>query len=618
MSDAAVSYAERDVCVFPLWWVVNGRCACGKVNCANAGKHPIGAVVPSGVKDATINAAVIRPWWARYPHANIATPTSWCTVLDVDPRHGGDETLAELERRHGPLPETAEVLTGGGGRHIYFRPVPGLAPSTGKVGTGLDVKSGPGAYVLLPPSSHASSGTYRDEIMHPLFETPLAEMPAWLLALASGPAPDSSNGHRRHADEWADKLIGAPEGQRRVVALEIAGHYLGLRIAAEEVEAILLSYAARCMPPFPERECREIVRDLARRDRAMGRSEVPAVSGTPVLVCLADVAAEDVEWVWLDRIARGKLALIIGEPGEGKSYVTHDVAARLTRGLPWPDGQRAPTGAVVILTCEDGIADTVRPRIERQGGDAALVFMLRAVRVEGQECPFNFERDLAALEQALMQTRAIALVVDPISAYLGAKDSYKDAEIRGLLAPLAALAEKYRVAIIAILHLTKAAQRKVLLRAQGSIAFVAQARTVLAVAEHRDVPGRRLLVSPKNNYGEKAPALAFRIGESGLTWDEGIVQGTAETLLAVDEPETRSDRRERDDAVTFLRQLLRDGPASSKQAMADAKANGISQRTLWRAKSELGIEAERATTQGGKAAWFWMPPSSAERRTRER
>jgi RecA-family ATPase len=284
----------------------------------------------------------------------------------------------------------------------------------------------------------------------------------------------------------------------------------------------------------------------------------------------------------------------------------------LTQALAWPDGSHAPQGDVVILAHEDGIADTVRPRIDRQGGDASRVHLLRGVRAEGHERGFSFERDLVALEQALVQTRAIAMVVDPISAYLGRRDSYKDSEIRGILAPLAELAERHRVAIIAILHLTKAAQRKVLLRAQGSVAFVAQARTVLAVAEDREMPGRRLLVSVKNNLGPTPPALAFRIGHAGLTWEPGTVEGSAEQLLAVDEAATRSEQKERDQAVTFLRDLLRDGAMQSKQVMADAVANGVSQRTLWRAKAELGILAER--TGGRTGAWYWMlPAAEAER-----
>jgi putative DNA primase/helicase len=271
-------------------------------------------------------------------------------------------------------------------------------------------------------------------------------------------------------------------------------------------------------------------------------------------------------------------------------------------------------GEVIVMTSEDGIADTLRPRLDHQGGDPNLVHILRAVRVDGAELPFTLERDLPQLARVLTEHPDTALVIiDPVSAYLGSRDSYKDAEIRGLLSPLAALAERFRVAVLAILHLTKAAQRKLLLRAQGSVAFVAQARIVLAVGEDPEHEGRRLLVPVKSNLGPAATTLAFRIGDAGLAWEEGTVEGTAEQLLAGDDVETRSSRKERDDAATFLRQLLADGPVASKQVEADAKANGIAQRTLWRAKFELHVLAERAQTQSGKAAWYWLlpPPGGA-------
>ena len=202
------------------------------------------------------------------------------------------------------------------------------------------------------------------------------------------------------------------------------------------------------------------------------------------------------------------------------------------------------------------------------------------------------------------------MVISPLSAYLGSRDSYKDAEIRGILTPLAALAERRRVAIIGIMHLTKDQQRRLVNRAQGSIAFVAQARTVLVVGKDANTPDRRLLAGVKSNLGRDAPALAFRITDAGLIWEAGPIEGTAEALLATDEPASRAECRERDEAMTFLRGLLADGPVASKQVMADAKANGIAQRTLWRAKSELEIVAERSKGQTG--AWFWMlPPEPA-------
>lgn len=148
-----------------------------------------------------------------------------------------------------------------------------------------------------------------------------------------------------------------------------------------------------------------------------------------------------------------------------------------------------------------------------------------------------------------------------------------------------------------------------LLRAQGSIAFVAQARVVLAVGEDSEAPGRRLLVGVKNNLGPIATSLAFRISDDGLRW-EGAINGTADQLLAGDEAETRTARHERDAAVAFLRELLEQGPVKSKQIEADAQANGISRSTLWRAKQALGIKAERAkTVEGNTGPWYWYLPS---------
>lgn len=331
----------------------------------------------------------------------------------------------------------------------------------------------------------------------------------------------------------------------------------------------------------------------------------------PVLVRLSEVEPESVTWAWKDRLAVGKIALIIGDPGGGKTYLTSgDLASRITRGMAWPDGGIAPIGDVILLTSEDGIADTLRPRMDKVGGDPARVCVLRGVKdKDDAEAPFNLEHDLVALDHALDETGAVLIIIDPLSAYLGTKDSYKDAEIRAILSPLAQLAERRRVAILGVLHLTKDQQRRLLMRAQGSIAFVAQARTVMAVGADPDIQGRRLLIGVKNNLGQIPATLAFRISDDGLAWESGTVEGNPEELLQVDDPSSRSERRERDSAVTFLKDMLKDGPVASKQLQADAKENGIAQRTLWRAKDEIGVQAERAATNSGKVAWYWRLPS---------
>src|SRR5262249_52503001 len=161
---------------------------------------------------------------------------------------------------------------GSGGRHIYFaQPTIPLRNSAGRIGRGIDVR-GEGGYVLLPPSAHISGGTYLDDLMHPLFETPLATMPAWLVRLAAAGATTHGQVRTRSADGWAAKLPGAPEGPRRAEALEIPAHFLGKALPPAEVTEILLGFAARCTPPFSEHEARDIVRDLARKDQAKART----------------------------------------------------------------------------------------------------------------------------------------------------------------------------------------------------------------------------------------------------------------------------------------------------------------------------------------------------------
>ena len=155
---AAVAAARRGWLVIPIHWPRDGQCSCGKGSCPSPAKHPL---TKNGLKDATTDEAVIQQWWHRYPEANVAIVTgagSGIVVLDIDPPHGGDESLAALEAEWGRLPETVEVVTGSGGRHIYFKhPGVGIAVpnSAGKLGPGLDVR-GDGGYVLIPPSRHIS------------------------------------------------------------------------------------------------------------------------------------------------------------------------------------------------------------------------------------------------------------------------------------------------------------------------------------------------------------------------------------------------------------------------------------------------------------------------------
>ncbi len=266
------------------------------------------------------------------------------------------------------------------------------------------------------------------------------------------------------------------------------------------------------------------------------------------------MTAEDIDWIWPGRLARGKKTLLAGDPGEGKSTVTIDIAARITKGAIWPDGGRAPEGQVLILCAEDGIADTVRPRIDKHGGDASKVYVLEGVRDAGGVRHLNLALDLAALEQAIVQVQPQLVIIDPITAYLGKTDSYKDAEVRGMLAPILTLLGKYRAALLTVAHLSKDQQKAALHRPGGSIAFVAAARLVFAVATDPNDESRRILCPLKANICEKAPSLAFRLPDGAIAWDTEPVTLDAETLLRP----VQQDREERTGAEQIIAELLED------------------------------------------------------------
>jgi hypothetical protein len=331
-----------------------------------------------------------------------------------------------------------------------------------------------------------------------------------------------------------------------------------------------------------------------------------ATALVPVVVRLDTVAPELVEWIWPGRIPRGKLTLLIGDPGLGKSFLALDIAARVSRGAVWPDGGRAPLGAIVLLSAEDGLSDTIRPRLDKLNADVGRIHALTAMREAGVDRGFSLETDLERLGTVIESTGAALVGIDPLSAYLGDRDSYKDSEIRGLLGPLAALAERTRVAIVAIIHLTKDQQRKALFRALGSIAFVAAARVVLAIGKDPEDEERRILVPVKNNLATPSPALAFTLKRGMLEWYAEPVKGVdADALLSP----ASEERGERQDADSLLGSLLADGEIASVDVMRAADANGISRATLFRAKRRLGISARHVGQPGRRGgAWFWSLP----------
>lgn len=255
LARAALHYATQfGWRVFPLHSVDDGQCSCGRADCHGAGKHPR---TPRGCTDATTDAAQIRAWWAQWPDANVGVATGGgLVVVDIDPRSGGDESLVELRRRLGALPDTVECLTGGGGRHIYLA-VPGeVRNSAGVLGAGLDVR-GDGGYVVAPPSVHGSGRSYGWEASSRPDEVDVAPAPAaWLEAITARPKLRVIPGAKGEP---------FPEGERNASLFKRAA---SMRAAGFDVAAILaaltLENETRCVPPLDPAEVKGIAESVGR------------------------------------------------------------------------------------------------------------------------------------------------------------------------------------------------------------------------------------------------------------------------------------------------------------------------------------------------------------------
>lgn len=388
-------------------------------------------------------------------------------------------------------------------------------------------------------------------------------------------------------------------GARRVVA--------ALRVAGVEVEALEL--------PSSLGEGGD-VDDL---HQLHGSRLGAALSGLPVLhdeeaaqvgVLLSEVECEQVSWLWRGRIPLGKITILDGDPGTGKSTLALDVAARVTRGAPMPDGSPGVDGGVVILTAEDGLGDTVRPRLDAAGGDPTRVLALLTVGTGDDERAVSLA-DLQALEQAIRRVQARLVIVDPVMAFLGAQtDSHRDQDIRRCLAPLARLAETTGAAIVIIRHLNKAAGGNPIYRGGGSIGIIGAARSGLLVSKDPDDESRRVLASTKANLSSPPESLSFeleeRAGAVRVNW-LGASKHSASSLLA--EAADEGERAAVYDAKDFLRDFLADGPQAAKDVQHEAREAGISEATLRRAKSALGVEAEKLGRPGMPGQkWAWRLP----------
>ena len=309
------------------------------------------------------------------------------------------------------------------------------------------------------------------------------------------------------------------------------------------------------------------------------------------MIKMSEVQSQEIEWLWYPFIPYGKLTIVQGDPGDGKTTLILNIAAKLSKGEGLDDAMKLTESMNIIYqTAEDGLADTVKPRLEKAGADCE-----RIVVIDERDKSLSMADE--RLEEAIIQTGARMLILDPIQAYLGGgMDMNRANEARDMTKRLGALAEKYKCAIILIGHMNKASGNKAAYRGMGSIDFFAVARSVLLVGRVEGEPNIRAVVQIKNNLAQFGHPKAFELMESGFKW-MGDYEITADEVLGGIAP--KANKLEQ--AKQMLRELAETSNAVQSNEIFDmADEQGISKRTLENAKRELGIKARKINN-----SWYW-------------
>lgn len=327
--------------------------------------------------------------------------------------------------------------------------------------------------------------------------------------------------------------------------------------------------------------------------------------------------AERVRWLWENWLALGKLHLLAGMAGTGKTTIALSWAAAISSGGRWPDGTSVEAGDVLIWSGEDGVADTLLPRLLAAGADRGHVHFINAMTDRGKPRPFDPATDMPALTTAARKLPALKLLIlDPVVAAV-AGDSHKNTETRRGLQPVVDLAAELDCAVLGITHFSKSTSgREPLERVVGSLAFGAVARVVLATVKSADPEAPRRLARVKSNIGPDtggfdyllitAPVPGHDFAAQRVEWGEQL-EGTARELLSIEQADDGG--RAVDEAEAFLLDTLQASPVATREIEAAAKAHGHAWTTVKRAKKNLAITASKTGFESGR--WSWQLPTKS-------
>jgi RecA-family ATPase len=353
--------------------------------------------------------------------------------------------------------------------------------------------------------------------------------------------------------------------------------------------------------------------------RRLLRSAQPAETATiggpnkPVLLSLGDIQEEEVDWLWEGRIACSTINAMVGDPGQGKSTLALEIAAKGSRGLqPFTNAKCEPF-STLYLSNENYHPVTTKPRFIAAGGDVGKFTILDKVRnADGTERLLKLD-DVGAIEEAIKETGAKLVILDPIQSYIGGKvDNHSANQVRDKLDPLGEVAKRNAVAILLIAHLAKTTKTRAVNSILGSVDYGALVRSTLLIGSPPEAPNSRVVVHIKHSYGNGADSLGFVINSNGktsaITWQKGKSPYTAEDLFALPERRTKQQTQV-DNAIKWLRDSLADGEPRKAKELQDEweEETGIDARKLREAALKLGVDRKHEGGKNGPRIWRLSP-----------
>jgi len=329
----------------------------------------------------------------------------------------------------------------------------------------------------------------------------------------------------------------------------------------------------------------------------------------PMYRKISDIEPKPINWLWEDYMAKGTITLITGEPELGKSQITLNIAAIVTTGGTWPDNRKkqCKVGNVILISAEDSLEHTIRTRLEANSANMDKIYHLDGIGdYNSGNKLFNLKSNLNELETMINEINGVSMIViDPLSAFIAGVDSYKNTDVRSMLAPLSKLAEEFDIAIVGVEHPPKSSNGKAINQVGGSKAFIAAARSAYLVSKDPQDGKRSLFLRIKNNLTSHSVGISYRLEEviletgkiSKVVWGDEPVKITADEVLAY---YNRTEFQHGKESLTeWLQEELADGPKKVKDVMEEAQRQGIGKKQLRNLRKGLGIESNKTSFKGG-------------------